>query len=151
VEHRRLEQMLVLLASDSGVSRETLRQCVDELAAHLGAEEAVLYPRIEREWDRPVGELRQLQGRMRLLLARITSPSLAESLRAAYLRELDAAFREHARIEEGVALPWLQATMNAASLEELGRRLRDFRAARLSPAQKAAKQSAENSARRKRV
>jgi hypothetical protein len=127
-EHRRIEQTLALLLSDPDIERATLRRCAYDVAAHLRADASLLYPIVERAWHRPIVELRDLQQRMRLLLAKITAKNVDPRWRKARLRELEAAFRDHARLEDEAALPWLEGATSTASLEDLGRRFRTFRA-----------------------
>ncbi len=127
-EHRRIEQTLALLLNDPDVERATLRQCAYDVAAHLLADASLLYPIVERAWHRQLVELRDLQQRMQLLLAKITARNLHPRWRKAHLRDLQAAFRDHARLEDEAALPWLEGATSTASLEDLGRRIRTFRA-----------------------
>lgn len=127
-EHRRLEQTLTLLLNDSDAARETLRRCVDDLSAHLLADASLLYPILEEAWHRPVVELRDPQHRMRQLLPKLKAPGVNAHRRRALLQELLGAFREHARVEEASALPWLEGSTSSPVLAELGRNMRAMRA-----------------------
>jgi hypothetical protein len=126
-EHRRLEQTLTLLLNDPDAARETFRRCADDLGAHLFADASLLYPVIERGWNRPAVELRDPHDRMRQLLSRITEPRVDARRRRVLLHELQAAFREHARTEESSALPWLEGATSSPALEDLGRRMHELR------------------------
>jgi hypothetical protein len=119
-EHRRIEQTLVLL--DPNVDMKVLARVLADLSLHLSAEEACLYPALERFWSQRLPKLRLLHRRMRFLLARI--PSARRAVHGGYLHTLGLTFREHARLVEEEALPALERTMSTAALERLGQRLR---------------------------
>jgi len=133
-EHRRIEQTLTLLMVDARVDRETLRRVVADVDAHLAAEEALLYPVIERAWNRPLAEQREVHGHLRFLLSMLTQPRTDPALHARQLRDLDSLFREHARLTEQVALPWIEGALSAGSLEALGERMQTLRASLLARA-----------------
>jgi hypothetical protein len=123
---------LTLLLNDTDAASATLRRCVDDVAAHLLADSSLLYPIIERAWNRPLVELRDPQDRMQRLLPRLKAPRLDVHRRRALLQELRAAFGEHARAEEASALPWLEGSTSAPALEDLGRKMHALRATLLS-------------------
>ena len=127
-EHRRLEQTLTLLRNDPTAARETLLLCLDDLAAHLLADESLLYPMLEQGWNRAVSELRDPHNRMRELVSMVGTPRVDGRRRGEQLHELQAAFREHARAEESSALPWLEGATPPRALEDLGRQMQALRA-----------------------
>jgi hypothetical protein len=127
-EHRRLEQTLTLLRNDPTAARETLLLCLDDLAAHLLADESLLYPMLEHGWNRAVSELRDPHNRMRELVSMVGTPRVDGRRRGEQLHELQAAFREHARAEESSALPWLEGATPPRALEDLGRQMQALRA-----------------------
>jgi len=68
---------------------------------------------------RPLVAQRALQSRLRDWLSRI-SASGADMLSGDRLRELRAAFQEHARFEEQVTLPTLESLIDERRLDSLG-------------------------------
>jgi hypothetical protein len=128
-QHGRIEQILVLLDAEPGAEDPMLSRFAVDLTAHLEAEERILHPLLEGVLNRPLAAQRQLQVQMRHLLAQIL-PGRDGALRSDRLRELRAAFQEHARFEEQLALPALESSMDERSFEALGRKMRASRVTR---------------------
>src|SRR5579863_4042203 len=103
-QHGRIEQILLLLVADPGVEDQVLARFVADLTSQLEVEAGVLYPVLERALG-PLTALRKLQSQLQCALSRIALPGKGEAIRSDRLRMLHAAFREHARFEERVALP----------------------------------------------
>jgi putative zinc ribbon protein/hemerythrin HHE cation binding domain-containing protein len=134
--HGRIEQILLLLVADPGVEDQVLSGFVADLTAQLEAEASILYPALERALG-PLTAVRKLQHRLQRALSRIVLPDGGDTVRRDRLRMLHAAFREHARVEERVALPALESLMGPQSLDALGREMRATRAAALARHRKA--------------
>jgi hypothetical protein len=124
-EHRRIEQILALLVADPGVEPRALSRFSADLTAHLDAEASVVYPLLEHMLNRPLTTQRELQARLRRMLAGISEPDRFESTRVDRLRQLRTAFQEHSRFEEAVALPVLESVLDghpvAAALPRAGK------------------------------
>jgi hypothetical protein len=113
-EHRRIEQLLLLLADDPAVD-DALLQCVlRDVTAHLAAEEDLVYPALEHG-RAPLHQQREIDWRVRILASKISGAPRAA--RAAYLHNLSATFREHARRVENDVLPALDSALGSAELE----------------------------------
>lgn len=129
-QHRQTEQVLALLGEDTDVDSATIVRVVGDMRAHLKAEETLLYPIVERAWNRPLSKQRELHRRMHLLLSKLAAPLAASpahgTLCKTQLSALRVAFREHARLSECAALPWLEGSMSPAALGPLRRQLADF-------------------------
>jgi|HubBroStandDraft_1064217.scaffolds.fasta_scaffold38087_1 hypothetical protein len=123
-QHRRIEQILILLVADPGVEDPVLSRFVAEVTAHLDADASTLYPTMDRALGHPATQKqRELQNRLRQVLCRIL-PCRDPLLRGDRLRELQAAFQEHSRFEERVALPAVESAMDHPSLAALGGKMR---------------------------
>jgi hypothetical protein len=126
-QHGRIEQVLTLLVADPSVEDPVLSGFVVEVTAHLDADASTLYPTLERALGHPTTQTqRALQNRLRQMLCRILR-CRDPQLRSDRLRDLRAAFQEHSRFEERVALPALESAMGERGLEELGRKMRASR------------------------
>jgi hypothetical protein len=123
-QHRRLEQILLLLAADIRADGKTIARVAADVTAHLDAEEDLLRPLLERAWRCPVANKRALHGGMHRSLAKLAISRSDGPVRRTLLRELVVAFREHARLVDGVALPWIEDAMSPATLVTLHGRLR---------------------------
>jgi hypothetical protein len=135
-EHRRIEQIVVLLLADPDVEDGALSRFVVDLTAHLDADATVLRAAMERALNRPLVAQRELHARLNQLLSVIPGEP---PFRRDRLRELHAAFLEHVRFEEGVAVPALESAMDQRSLDKLWRGVRAERAATLARHAKAAR------------
>jgi hypothetical protein len=116
----------VLLAADPDVEDAVLSRLVVDLTAHLDADATVLRPALEHVLNRPLVAQRELHARLKQLLSVIPGEP---PFRRDRLRELHAAFLEHARFEDGVAVPALESAMDVRSLDTLWRGIRAARAA----------------------
>ena len=116
-----------MLAADPGVEEATWSRFAAELAAHLEADEMVFHPAVERALTRPLVPQRELYDRMRRVLVRIAGAGRGRAHRSEWLRELRGAFQEHARFEEGVALPALESVLGEQALDDLWGKLRAAR------------------------
>jgi hypothetical protein len=133
-EHRRIEQALVLLTSllaIGQVDEELVARVAAEVAAQLSAEEKELYPLLERARSRPLEDLRALGDRTHALAASASRANPGES-RDSNVKALHLAFREHARLVEREALPWLESALSTDSLDRLAQRVADVRAGMLA-------------------
>jgi hypothetical protein len=128
-EHRRIEQIVMFLAADPGADGAVLSAMALDLAAHLDADDSVLYPALERALNRPLTEQRALRDRMRRMLSTVAGDA---AFRSDWLRKLRALLLEHARFEEGVALAAVDTLMSRRSLNALWRRVCAARAASLA-------------------
>ena len=127
-EHRRLEQILTLLAAERTVDPSALSRFAADLTAHLEAEASVFYPAVERALNRPLTTQRSLHARLRLVLSATTSAfGDDDAFRSDRLRELRAVFQEVSRFEERVALPALESVMAEEAIEALWQRVRAAR------------------------
>jgi hemerythrin-like domain-containing protein len=126
-EHRRIEQILVLLRAEARVDSPVLTRFAADLTAHLEADVTVLYPVLERALNRPLAAQRELQSRLRQMLCWISVSRKADALRCDRLRQVHMDLQEHCRFEERVALPVLESLMDAKSLETLGQHIRNAR------------------------
>jgi hypothetical protein len=125
-EHRRIEQTLALLAGEPALDDATVLRLATDLTAHSEAEVSVLYPAAERALSRPLTPQRALQSRLLRLMSQVSGE---RALRGERLRELRVLFQEHARFEEGVALPALETVMSPRSLDALWRKVKAARTA----------------------
>jgi predicted secreted protein len=126
-EHRRIEQILWLLAADPHAEEPVLCRFAADLTAHLDAVATVLYPLLERASRRPFTAERALQSQLRHLVSRMSAPT-SDMLRGDRLRDLRAGFQEHARSMERVILPLLEDLVDPQALEDLGARMHASRA-----------------------
>ena len=123
-QHRRIEQILVLLAADISPDSKTIARVAADVTAHLDAEEDLLRPLLERAWRCPVANKRALHGGMRRSLTKLAISRGNGPVRRTLFKELVAAFREHTRLVDGVALPWIEDAMSPATLYTLHGQLR---------------------------
>jgi hypothetical protein len=107
IEHRRIEQILLLLLADAGVEDGVVSRFVDDMAAHLDLDTRILYPALERALG-PIVELRKVQVRLQRALSRLSLRGKG-AIRIYRLRRLHAVFQEHCRLEERAALPFIQS------------------------------------------
>jgi hypothetical protein len=130
MEHGRIEQTLVLLASDPGVEDSIVERVLSDVRAHLAVEETVVFAAVEESDgrdERLLSRLRDLHRRMRILVSKISGGQRA--VRWACLHNLSVTFREHARLVDREVVPVLEGSMTPASFEALERRMRELRAA----------------------
>jgi hypothetical protein len=131
-EHRRIEQTLVLLASDPGVEETVLRRVLADVSAHLETKETLVYPVVEGTDPRPLRRQREIHGRIRILVSKIARGKVA--IRWAYLQNLSITFREHASLVDREVLPALESALSPAALSELELRMRQAHAVALESA-----------------
>lgn len=118
--------MLALLAA-TDVDDETLSDFAAKLAAHLEAEETILYPFIERTWPGLLRRQPEIHERLHALLRRASVPRMDAAVRRALVADVTAAFHDHQLLEQGAALPLLESMLAPATSEALGRTMRAFR------------------------
>lgn len=126
-QHRNIEQSLALLRDLLEISSTDFHALASDLAAHLAADEDVLYPAVEQASAQVFASQRAQHARVRaaaLDAARCVGD--ARLLRARIL-DLAVAFAAHARLEEGALHACLESGMSDASLELLGAKLVRFR------------------------
>jgi hypothetical protein len=119
-EHRRIEQVLLLLADDPHVEDALLVRFLAEVSAHLVAE-GLVYAKLERGCG-PLTRIREVDRRVRILVSKLSGAPRAA--RAVYLHSLDATFREHSLCVEGEALPALEGVLARTELRAQGYRRR---------------------------
>jgi hypothetical protein len=124
-EHRRIEQTVVLLGAEPTVDDAALFRLAADITAHSEAEVSVFYPAAEKALSRTLAAQRALHARLRRVLSQTSGDRV---FRGDRLRELRAVFAEHARFEEGVALPALETVMERRALDALWRRVKAARA-----------------------
>lgn len=128
-EHRNIEQSLALLRDLLEVSSTDFHALASDLAAHLAADEDVLYPAVEEASAQVFASQRAQHARVRAA-ALDASRCLGDGrLLRARIVELAVAFAAHARLEEGALHACLESRMSDASLELLAAKLHRFRGA----------------------
>jgi hypothetical protein len=126
-EHRNIEQSLALLRDLLEVSSADFQALAADLAAHLAADEDVLYPTVEQACAQVFASERAQHARVRrAALDAQNCPGDGRLLRARIL-DLAVAFAAHARLEEGAVHACLESRMSDASLEVLKAKLVRFR------------------------
>jgi hypothetical protein len=102
--YRQIEQTLALLVHDPDVDARTLQRFATALGAHLDAADNLLYTIVETSRNSPLTEQRQLNHRLRSLLAKATKSGIGKTSRRRWLRALESSFRKHVRLNEQLAL-----------------------------------------------
>ncbi len=91
--------------------------------AHFALEEAVLLPALGADVrGRALGErMQEDHAYLRFAAARLSDP--LQPVGAEYLQQLGARLRAHVQMEERELFPYLEESLDPASLEEIGSRL----------------------------
>ncbi|HXX67455.1 MAG TPA: hemerythrin domain-containing protein [Polyangiaceae bacterium] len=122
-EHRNIEQSLALLRDLLEISSTDFHALASDLAAHLAADEDVLYPAVEEASAQVFTSQRAQHARVReAALDASKCVGDARMLRARIV-ELAVAFAAHARLEEGALHACLESRMSDASLQVLAAKL----------------------------
>jgi len=111
--YRQIEQTLALLVHHPDVDARTLQRFATALDAHLNTADNLLYPVVESARKCALGRQRELNRRLRFLLAKATQSGVDRASRRRRLRALESCFRQHARLDEAWIVPCLQSELGA--------------------------------------
>lgn len=127
-QHRTLEGLLqALVINHDGAERAVLLSRVgDELAVHLGAEEAIVYPAVHagRTEDILLESLEEHLSLKRLLADLLALPTLDDTF-TPKCKVLDEQARHHHRHEEEELFPRMRGMLQPEALRELARQVRE--------------------------
>ncbi len=130
-QHRRLEVLLkkVLDSQEPGARAGLLAQAGDELAVHIGAEEAVFYPAVHavRTEDILLESLEEHLSLKRLLADLLVMAPGDKTFEAKCKVLREQAVHHHGEEEENL-FPKVHKLLHAAQRQELGRQMQEHQA-----------------------
>jgi hypothetical protein len=131
-EHRQFEQALALLEAHDGDCTSELAALIADLAAHLSAEESVLYPAAERALGQTFRTQRDQHARVRSAIAATMSPRKGAVPFMRRLFELTEAFKLHSRLDERLLHASLDGRLRDSALEALGEQIAVFQSSKVA-------------------
>jgi hypothetical protein len=125
-QHRRIEQLLTILDGDPSIDGSTTAYVAAGIAAYLKAEEASLYPVVERAWNRALGKERESNAVLLVLLSKVRAAVATGASPREHVADVSAAFHEHAGLVEWSAFACLDGARSPASERAIRRQLADL-------------------------
>ena len=126
-QQRQFQLMLATIRAHRRVREKVLADLDEALAAHVAAEEAVIFPATAHLPDADLPRHRATHARAKLALYRMASPT--EHTFEQLMEALDASLRAHA-LDGGIIVRAMEFSMKEVMLDSLGEKMFAFRARR---------------------
>ena len=119
-DHRKVDKLFCqyMASKDNAEKENILKEIVSDLRVHAAAEEAKVYPTLDREDHNGTNESLEEHHLIKILLEELTSNRMPEDKVDAKVKVLSEVVKHHVKEEESIYLPELADS--GADLEELG-------------------------------
>jgi hemerythrin-like domain-containing protein len=120
-QHRTVEALFERLKHGDSDPQSALEELANSLAAHMAIEQDIFYPAIRRVAEELVNESYEEHALAEVALKRLLTTDPEEEAFKARLTALKELIEHHVREEEEELFPQVEASLETAALEQLGR------------------------------